>query len=73
MRNTDLAKDFHELWERALALHFRGRELLERHPPRDAYRRLALEIAMHDLESLSARAAALATFAASPPPRTRKS
>jgi hypothetical protein len=71
---SDLARDFHELWERALKLHFRGRELLERIQPRDAYRRLALEIALHDLELLAARAAALATLAeASPRRKKRKS
>jgi hypothetical protein len=73
MMSGELAKGFHELWERALKLHFQGREYLERFPPRDAYRRLALEIALHDLESLAARAAALATFAASPPRRKKRS
>ncbi|MBI1940706.1 MAG: hypothetical protein HYS33_04260 [Acidobacteria bacterium] len=71
--NGELAKDFHELWERALKLHFRGREFLKRVPPRDAFRRLALEIALHDLELLAARAAALAAFAEAPPTRKRKS
>ena len=70
---SDLAQDFHELWERALRLHFRGRELLERVPPRDAYQRLALEIALHDMELLAARAAALATLAEAPPRRRKKS
>jgi hypothetical protein len=70
---SDLAKDFHELWERALRLHFRGREFLERVPPRDVYRRLTLEIALHDLELLAARAAALATLAEASPRRKKKS
>lgn len=69
---TDLAKGFHELWERALKLHFQGREFLERIPPRDGYRRLALEIALHDLELIAARAAALATFAEAPPRRKKR-
>ena len=73
MRNPDLAKDFHELWERARRLHFRGRKFLERTPSRDAFRRLALEIALHDLELLAARAAALATLAETPPSGKRKS
>ena len=70
---SDLAKGFHELWERALKLHFHGREFLERIPPRDAYRRLTLEIALHDLELLAARAAALATLAEGSSRRKKKS
>ena len=70
---SDLAKGFHDLWERALKLHFQGLEFLERIPPRDGYRRLALEIALHDLELLAARAAALATLAEGSCRRKKKS
>ena len=70
---SDLAKGFHDLWERALKLHFQGRMFLERIPPRDGYRRLALEIALHDLELLAARAAALATLAEGSSRRKKKS
>ncbi len=69
----DLSRDFHDLWERALNLQFRGREMLERLPSRDACRRLSLEIALRDLELLAARAAALATLAEAPPRRKKKS
>jgi len=38
-------------------------ELLATRPIRDPYRRLALEMALHDVMALAARAEALANFA----------
>ncbi len=72
MNNRQFAQELHELWERAQTLHFHGRELLEQIPARQAFRRLVLEIALHDLESFAARAAALANLAESRPPRRKK-
>jgi hypothetical protein len=63
MTSRELARDLHELWERAQFLHLEARELLGRVPADDPYRRLALEIALHDLVGLAARAAALADLA----------
>ncbi len=72
MTKRALARDLHELWERAQTIHFEARELLGRVPAHDVYGRLALEIALHDLVSFAARAAALANLAETPPSQRRK-
>lgn len=72
MTREQLARDLHDLWERAQAIHLEARELLGRVPAYDAYRRLALEIALQDLISFAARAAALADLAEARTPRRRK-
>ena len=58
-----LALDLHELWERAHSIHLQMSELLATRPTRDHYQRLALEMALHDVMALAARAEALANFA----------
>lgn len=73
MTRQQLARELHELWERAQSIHLEAQELLSRVPARDAYRRLALEIALHDLLSFASRAAALATLAEALPPMRKKS
>ena len=67
-----LARDLHELWERAHGIHLQVSELLATRPIRDPYRRLALEMALHDVMALAARAEALANFAEAPTPRRRQ-
>jgi hypothetical protein len=73
MRRKQLARDLHDLWERAQTIHFQARELLDRIPPHDAHRRLALELALHDLLSFASRAAALASLAEADRPARKKS
>ena len=63
MNVHQLARDLHELWERAHSIHLQVSELLATRPIRDPYRRLALEMALHDVMALAARAEALANFA----------
>ena len=63
MNIHQLARDLHELWERAHAVHLQASELLATRPMREPYRRLALEVALHDVMALAARAEALANFA----------
>lgn len=58
-----LARDLHELWERAHSLQLQMAESLGHRTPRDPYRRLALELALQDLLAFAARAEALANFA----------
>jgi hypothetical protein len=67
-----LSRDLHELWERAHRVHLQVSELLATRPIRDPYRRLALELALHDVMALAARAEALANFAEAPQPRRRQ-
>lgn len=67
-----LARDLHELWERAHGIHLQISELLATRPFRDPYRRLALEMALHDVMALAARAEALANFAEAPATRRGK-
>ena len=73
MTKQQLARNLHELWERAQTIRLEAAELLERRLPRqEAFARLALEIALHDLVSFAARAAALADLAEATPPQRRK-
>ncbi len=58
-----LARDLHELWERASSLQLQMAESLTHRTPREPYRRLALELALQDLLAFAARAEALANFA----------
>jgi hypothetical protein len=72
MTRQELARDLHELWERAQMLHLDARELLGRVPADDPYRRLALEIALQDLVSFAGRAAALADLAEAAPAKGKR-
>ena len=74
MTPRQLAKKLHHLWGRVQDLHLEATSLLDRLDAGDPSRRLALELAMHDLLALSARAATLAAFveAALPPRKGRK-
>jgi hypothetical protein len=67
-----LARDLQHLWELAQSIRLSATELQEAIPSRDPFRRLALEIALHDLQSFAARAAALATLAEALPTRRKK-
>ena len=67
-----LALDLHELWERASSLQLQMSESLTHRPPREPYRRLALELALQDLLAFAARAEALANFAEAPPTQRSK-
>ena len=69
MNVHQLARDLHDLWERAHSIHLQASESLATRPPRDPYRRLALEIALQDLLAFAARAEALANFAEASSPR----
>jgi hypothetical protein len=65
-----LARDLHELWERAQTIQLDARELVARDSRLHGWRRLALELALQDLLSFAGRAAALAELAEAAP-RTR--
>ncbi|MFB3923447.1 MAG: hypothetical protein ACE145_17130 [Terriglobia bacterium] len=69
MNLNQMARDLHELWERAHSVHLQMSEYLATRALRDPWRRLALELAVHDVMALAARAEALASFAETPPPR----
>lgn len=71
MTRKELAHSLHDLWERAQALHLDARDLLMRPPAHDPLRRLALEMALHDLVAFAARAAALADLAGAPARRRK--
>lgn len=71
MTTRQLARDLHDLWERAQSLHLTARDVLRRQAARDPLRRLALEIALQDLASFAGRAAALADLAERLPGRER--
>jgi len=72
VNQRQLARDLHELWERAHRIHLQASESLGRRPPREPYRRVALEMALQDLLALAARAEALANFAEASPSRRGK-
>jgi hypothetical protein len=72
VNRRQLARDLHEIWERAHRIHFQASESLRRRPPREPYQRLALEMALHDLLALAARAEALANFAEAATARRRQ-
>lgn len=72
MTKRQLARNLHELWERAQAMHLDAQALVDHLPARDLYSRLALELVLHDLLAFAARAAALADLAEEVMPRRRK-
>jgi hypothetical protein len=72
MTTPQLARELHDLWERAQSVRFKARKLLDRHAGRDPYRQLVLEIAVQDLVSFAGRAAALAELAEGASRRERK-
>jgi hypothetical protein len=63
MTRPQLARDLHDLWERAQSMHFAARKMFQQSAARDPFRRLALELALQDLVSFAGRAAALADLA----------
>jgi hypothetical protein len=66
-----VATKFHRLWKRVQDLHLEAAAVLDQLASDDPCGRLALELALHDLLALSARAATLATFIASYQPGRR--
>jgi len=72
MDTRRLAHDLHHLWELAQSIRLSAGELQEAVPSRDPFRRLVWELALHDLESFAARAAALATLAEALPAKRKK-
>jgi hypothetical protein len=62
MTPRQLAKKLHQLWGRVQDVHLEAAALLDHLDAGDPSRRLALELALHDLLALSARAATLAAF-----------
>jgi len=62
-----LARDLHDLWERAQTIQLNARELVDRVPRTQSWRRLALELALQDLLLFAGRAAALAELAEAAP------
>lgn len=72
MTRPHLARDLHDLWERAQTMHLTARKVFRQSAGRDPFRRLALELALQDLVSLAGRAAALADLAEAVPPRGRR-
>jgi hypothetical protein len=62
-----LARDLHELWERAQTIQLDAREMVGRDPRMHGWRRLALELALQDLLCFAGRAAALAELAEGAP------
>ena len=74
MTPRQLARKLHRLWGRVQDVHLEAAGLLDRLDSGDPSRRLALELALHDLLALSARAVTLGAFVATamPPPARRK-
>ena len=72
MTSGQLAGKLHRLWRRAQDLHLEAAGLLDSLDAGDPSRRLALELALHDLLALSARAATLAAFVHPPSPKRRE-
>lgn len=62
-----LARDLHELWERAQTVQLDAREMIEHLPHKQGWCRLALELALQDLLLFAGRAAALAELAEAAP------
>jgi hypothetical protein len=62
-----LARDLHDLWERAQTIQLSAREMIDRVPRTQGWRRLALELALQDLLCFAGRAAALADLAEGAP------
>jgi hypothetical protein len=62
-----LARDLHDLWERAQTIRLKAREMVNRVPRTQGWRRLVLELALQDLLSFAGRAAALADLAEAAP------
>ena len=67
MDTGELARDLHDLWERAQTIRLKAREMVNRVPRTQGWRRLALELALQDLLSFAGRAAALADLAEAAP------
>lgn len=72
MDTQQLARDLHDLWERAQAIQLNAREMVERVPRTQGWRRLALELALQDLLLFAGRAAALADLAEAAPRKRGK-
>ena len=71
MTPQELARELHGLWEHAHTILLEAMELRKRIPRDDPFRRLALEIALQDLQSFANRADALSTLAESWPPKRK--
>jgi hypothetical protein len=63
----ELARDLHDLWERAQTIQLKAREMVNRVPRAQGWRRLALELALQDLLCFAGRAATLADLAEGAP------
>ena len=72
MDTQKLARDLHDLWERAQTIQLNAREMIDRAPRTQGWCRLALELALQDLLLFAGRAAALAELAEAAPRKRRE-